>query len=104
MDVAKRQPDVELARDAAPGGILQLETFALAYPDHGGFKTLRAEAVCQYAIGFVFDDWEDATLAGRDLEAERLATRISALLEQCVEANLALLPGKWREARARGPN
>lgn len=97
----RRQADVELARAAVPSGIVQLEAFALAYPDHRGFKLLHADAVCQYAVGFVFDDWEDAQLAGRDDEAERLATRVTGLVSACVDTNLPLLPAAWREARAR---
>lgn len=104
MTVAKRQADIELARDAMPGGLMQLQTFALAYPDHQGFKTLNAEASCQYAIGFVFDDWEDAKLTGRTDEADRLARRLGPLLKMCVDANLALLPSAWRDARARDPD
>lgn len=104
MTVAKRQADIELARDAMPGGLMQLQTFALAYPDHQGFKTLNAEASCQYAIGFVFDDWEEAKLTGHTDEADRLARRLGPLLKMCVDANLALLPPAWRDARARDPD
>src|SRR4051812_38374126 len=73
---ARRQGDVELARAARPSGIIQLEAFALAYPDHRGFKLLHAESVCAYAIAFVFDDWEDAQLGGRSEEAVRLGARV----------------------------
>ncbi|HEU0029940.1 MAG TPA: TRAP transporter TatT component family protein [Kofleriaceae bacterium] len=99
---ARRLPDVELARAAMPSGIVQLEAFALAYPDHRGFRTLHAENLCQYAVGFVFDDWEDASLRGRSDEARRLAARLGPLLDACVDANLALLPAALRDARAHG--
>jgi len=102
VEAAQRQPDLELARAAMPGGLLQLEAFALAYPEHTGFRRLHADASCQYAIAFVFDDWEDARLGGRAPEAERIAARLRTLLPRCVEANLALLPAAWRETRARG--
>lgn len=59
---------------------------------------MHAESLCQYASAFVFDDWEDATLAKR-AETDRLANRVERLSEQCIEANLALLPVGWREAR-----
>jgi hypothetical protein len=103
-EAAQRQRDPELAREAMPGGILQLETFALAYPEHRGFRVMHAEAVCQYAVAFVFDDWEDATFTGRTDDAERLADRLTALLGSCVDAQLALLPPVWRSADARGPD
>lgn len=98
---ARRQSDVQLAREALPGGIVQLDAFALAYPDHRGFRVMHAEALCQYVTAFVFDDWEDASLAKRP-DAERLARRVENLLGQCVEANLALLPEPWRKARNAG--
>lgn len=99
---ARRQSDVELARAAAPSGILQIESFALAYPDHRGFQLLHAEALCQYAVGFVFDDWEDAQLRGRTEEAASLGARVKRLVASCTEANLALAPPGWRAARTKG--
>src|SRR5690606_29707323 len=99
---ARRLAELERARVAIPGGLVQLEAFALAYPDHRGFRLLHAETLCQYAVAFVFDDWEDAHLLGRDAEAARLGARVQKLADACVEANLALLPAAWRAARARG--
>jgi len=102
MVAARRQADVELARDAMPGGLIQLEAFSLAYPDHTGFKTLHIESHCQYVVAFVFDDWEDAKLGGRDADTDRLATRLGPLLERCIELNLDRLPPAWRAAWAQG--
>ena len=102
VDVAKRQSDVELARAALPGGLVQLQAFAAAYPDERGFRVMYADAACGYALGFVGDDWEDAKLGGRALEAEQLAHRLSGLLATCVDANLALLRPTWRAAREQG--
>lgn len=102
VDESRREADVELARDAVPGGLLQLAAFARAYPGFRGFAELHAEALCGYAVGFVFDDWEDATLGGRADEAARIATRLTGLLPRCVDANLALLDPAWRTARAAG--
>lgn len=98
---AKRQADLELARAAVPGGLLQIEAFALAYPDHAGFKTLHAETLCQYATAFVFDDWEEASL-GQSPDVERIARRVERLTQRCVELNLDLLPAAWRTARTQG--
>lgn len=102
QEAAKRQSDLELARAAIPGGLLQLEAFSLAYPEHAGFKALHAETFCQYAVAFVFDDWEDATLGGRATEAAQLAERLRPLVATCADLSLALLPRAWREARAAG--
>lgn len=103
QQAGRRQSDLELARAAAPSGILQLETFALAYPDHRGFKQMHAEAICQYVVGFVFDDWEEAQLQGRAEEDAKLGERVTRMAASCVEANLAIAPAAWREARAKGP-
>lgn len=102
QQAARRLPDVQLAREALPGGIVQLEAFALAYPHHAGFRQMHAESLCQYATAFIFDDWEDASLAGRSDDATRISARLGPLLAACADANLALLPPVWRDARARG--
>lgn len=99
-DAARRLADVELARAAAPGGVVQTAAFAAAYPKHRGFRELHAAAHCQYAIGFVFDDWEAASLGDRPDDARRIAARLDGLLATCVELNLALLPAPWRAAAA----
>jgi hypothetical protein len=93
---ARRLADVQLAREAAPGGVVQLAAFAAAYPKHRGFRVLHAEAVCSYSIGFVFDDWDAASIAGRD-EARVIAKRLEGLLATCIDLNLELLPGAWRD-------
>lgn len=102
MEAAERQSDLQLAREALPGGIMQLSAFALAYPDHRGFRVMHADALCQYAVAFVFDDWEDATLTGRRDAADPIAERLPGLLRSCVDANVALLPPPWRAAHAAG--
>lgn len=96
---ARRLADVELARDAAPGGIVQMAAFSAAYPEHRGFRELYADAICQYSLGFVLDDWEAASLADRADEAKRIATRLDGLLATCVDLNLDLLPDVWRAAK-----
>jgi hypothetical protein len=96
----QRLADVELAREAAPGGVVQLAAFAAAYPERREFRELHAEAACGYALGFVFDDWEDATFNHREADANKLAKRLQGLLSTCVDVNLALLPEAWRD-RAR---
>ncbi len=94
--VAQREADLQLARDATPGGLIQLEAFALAYPDHSGFKQLHAEAFCSYAVAFIFDDWEDASLTDRTADADTIATRLRPLLARCAALNRALLPKAWQ--------
>ena len=102
-EAAQRQRDPELAREALPGGILQLEAFALAYPGRREFRVMHADAVCQYAVAFVFDDWEAAAFANRADDVDRLGDRLTDLLGSCVDAQLGLLPQAWRDAYAKGP-
>jgi len=90
QEAAARLGDVQLAREALPSGILQLEAFALAYPDHTQFRVMHADAVCNYAVAFVFDDWEDASLTNRTADATKIAARLDGLLATCVSANKAL--------------
>jgi hypothetical protein len=92
-EAAARESDIALARDAMPGGLFQLEAFALAYPDHPAFREMHTDALCQYATGFVYDDWEEASLTGKD--AAPIADRLVPLLERCAAANRARLPATW---------
>lgn len=102
-EAAQRQRDPELAREALPGAILQLEAFALAYPGHREFRVMHADALCQYAVAFLFDDWEAAAFANRADDVDRLVDRLTGLLDACVDAQLALLPATWHDAYAKGP-
>lgn len=95
---AGRLGDVQLARDAMPGGIVQIAAFAAAYPDHRGFRVLYADSLCRYAVGFIFDDWEAASLQGRAEDATRIAERLEGLLATCIASNLELLPAEWKAA------
>jgi hypothetical protein len=99
----QRGDDIELARAAAPGGLVQLEAFHLAYPGHRGFVELLAEGYCQYASGFLNDDWERAVLGGDGKAAMRLRTRTLRLLDRCIDYGLTLLGSDWKAAYARGP-
>ena len=98
---ARRLSDVELARDAMAGGIVQLAAFALAYPGERRFADMHADAVCDYATAFVFDDWEDASLAGRSEDAQRTDARLRALLAECIALQDARLPRGWTPATLR---
>ncbi len=99
----QRSADVELARAAAPGGLVQLEAFHLAYPYHRGFKLLLAEGYCQFAAGFLNDDWERATLAGDAAASAVIKERALGLLDKCVGYGLTLLGASWEQAYEAGP-
>ncbi|HEY4058246.1 MAG TPA: TRAP transporter TatT component family protein [Kofleriaceae bacterium] len=101
-EASKRTPDVEIAREAIPGGIMQLQAFAMAYPDRKEFQVMHADALCGYVSGFVFDDWDAAKLEGRDKDAKKIGARVKSLANECVGANLDLLPKEWRADHAAG--
>ncbi len=88
---ARTQADVMLAREAMPGGVTQLAGFTAAYPEHAGFRALYADAICGFALGFIYDDWDAATLAGRGADADAAALRLHALIPECIDENLARL-------------
>jgi hypothetical protein len=96
-DAAASETDVEIARTAWPAGIVQLDGFVRAYPDHRGMRELRAETVCQYATAVGLDDWEAAVLERRD--ATKLAARGLVLAARCEAAALDVLGPRWRDAR-----
>lgn len=96
--VAARESDVELVRAALPGSLLQLGAMQASYPDRHEFRDLHAEALCRYATAFVFDDWEDATMTGKD--PAPIAERLSNLLDRCLAESRARLPADWTLAKA----
>ena len=92
--VAARESDLEIAKGALPGALFQLGAMELAYPDRPEFRDLHANALCQYTTAFVFDDWEDASLGGRD--TTELGERLEKLLDRCLVEQQARLPTDWK--------
>jgi len=93
-----QESDVQLARAAIPGAIKTLEGMYVAYPDHEGIVELLAEATCQYAIGFIQDDWEQRALMGDDKSADEARYRARNLLARCVNYGLIMLGMSWATA------
>ena len=96
--VMQRESDIELARAAAPAGLATMEAFLLADPGNRALQGLLAEAYCQYANGFVGDDWEQARMDERHAEAEAARARARGLLVRCVRYGLMLLGERWQQA------
>jgi hypothetical protein len=92
--VAARESDLEIAKGALPGALFQLGAMQMAYPDRHEFRDLHANALCQYSTAFVFDDWEDASLGGRD--TTELSERLDKLLDRCLAEQQARLPAGWK--------
>lgn len=98
----QRSADTELARIASPGGLVQLEAFHLAYPEHRGFLALLTEGYCQYAVGFVLADWERSVIAHDEPVSEKLRQRALSLFDKCGSLGLQLLGKKWQKSYAAG--
>lgn len=62
--------DYELARAAAPAGIMQLEGLYRVADDNQELMVEIAKAYCGYAYGFVEDDLQAAVYEGAELEKE----------------------------------
>lgn len=99
-----QESDIELARNAIPGSIKTLEGFYLVDPGNRALLALLAESYCQYAAGFLQDDWEAAILAGQRAEAHALRARARALAARCVGYAVLLLDDDWQQTIYRDPD
>lgn len=99
-----QESDIELARDAIPGSIKTLEGFYLVDPHNRDLIALLAESYCQYAAGFLQDDWEAAHLAGQRAEADALRARARNLAARCVGYAVLLLDEDWQASIYRDPD
>lgn len=117
-----QEPDLELARAGAAAGLKTLEGFHLADPGNQELLDLVAGAYCQYAVGFLHDDWEAARLAGPEQDVDvgagmdhghraarqaaaahlahvlALRDRALGLLGRCVNYGLMMLGAPWPDA------
>lgn len=94
----QQESDLDLARDAIPSALKQLEGFFVAFPDSKELPGLLAEAFCQYGAGFLQDEWEAASLAGDRPEAERLRHSARRILGRGINYGLMMLPEVWSTA------
>jgi hypothetical protein len=91
-----QESDIELVREATPGGIKTLEGFYLVDPGNRALVALLAESYCQYAAGFLQDDWEAALFAGDGAQAEAVRARARVHLARCVSYGVRLLGRAWQ--------
>jgi hypothetical protein len=100
--LAKAQPsmqqeaDYELARAAIPGSLKTVEGFWVANPSNERLTSILAEGYCQYASGFVEDEWEVATLERDFDKAAELSTRATRFFTRCMNYGLMLLGDDWQ--------
>lgn len=90
-----QESDIALVREATPGGIKTLEGFYLVDPGNRALLALLAESYCQFAAGFLQDDWEAALFAGDAAGADALRARARIHLARCVSYGVRLLDPAW---------
>ncbi|HWN71165.1 MAG TPA: TRAP transporter TatT component family protein [Haliangium sp.] len=91
-----QESDIEMVREATPGGIKTLEGFYLVDPGNRALVALLAESYCQFAAGFLQDDWEAALFAGDAAQAEAVRARARVHLARCVSYGVRLLGRDWQ--------
>jgi len=92
----KMESDYELAARAIPGTLKTVEGFWVVNPGNASLIAILTEGYCQYGIGFVEDEWEDA-LVRKDLEAAQYhSTRATKMFTRCLNYALKSLGGKWQ--------
>lgn len=93
-----QESDVDLAREAAPGQLKTVEGFYMATPDNPKLLQILAQGYCEYAFGFLEDDWERLTYAGQEEAAAKAARRATGLYLRCMNYALKLLGDGWEKA------
>lgn len=100
------QPDYELAREAAPALILQLEGVLRVVPDDRDLLFSASKSWASYAFGFIEDDMHAAEARGDLEEADRVRARARRMYLRARDLGLELLeqmaPGSRAAAKA-GP-
>lgn len=94
------EADYELARTAIPGALKTVEGFWVAGPPpdaRARLERILTEGYCQYATGFVEDDWEEAKFR-KDLPAvEYHNTRSTHIFTRCLNYALKTLGAGWQK-------
>jgi hypothetical protein len=93
----KMESDYELAARAIPGTLKTVEGFWVVNPNNMQLVAILTEGYCQYGIGFVEDEWEEA-LRKKDFDAAQYhSTRATKMFVRCLNYALKTLGSKWQE-------
>src|SRR5687768_9992283 len=96
----RQEADYEMAARAIPASLKTVEGFHVVNPDNESLTRILAEGYCQYATGFVEDEWEVAELDKKFDGAEYHAQRAPKKYLRCMAYGLELLGGDWSKAIA----
>lgn len=92
----KQESDYELAARALPGTLKTVEGFWIVDPSNAKLIAILTEGYCQYGIGFVEDEWEEA-IARKDYDtAQYHSTRATKMFIRCMNYALKSLGGRWQ--------
>jgi hypothetical protein len=94
----KQEPDYDMAARAIPASLKTVEGFHMVDPENKRLVKILAEGYCQYATGFIEDEWEVAQLDKRFDEAEYQSQRATKAFIRCMGYGLELLGGDWKKA------
>lgn len=94
----KQEPDYDLAARAIPASLKTVEGFHMVDPENKRLVKILAEGYCQYATGFIEDEWEVASLEKRFDDAEYQSQRATKAFIRCMGYGLELLGGDWKKA------
>lgn len=87
----KMEADYELAARAIPGTLKTVEGFWVVHPSNPILLGILTEGYCQYGIGFVEDEWEEAT-RNKDFDlAQYHSTRATKMFVRCLNYALKQL-------------
>lgn len=93
----KMESDYDLASRAIPGTLKTVEGFWVVDPENPILRGILAEGYCQYAIGFVEDEWEVA-LINKDFDAaQHLDNRATRMFLRCMNYALMTLGKKYQD-------
>lgn len=96
----RQEADYEMAARAIPASLKTVEGFHVVNPENETLTRILAEGYCQYATGFVEDEWEVAELDRKFDEAEYHSQRATKMFMRCMGYGLELLGGDWDKALA----
>jgi hypothetical protein len=94
----KQESDWEMAARAIPASLKTVEGFHVAQPDNERLVKILAEGYCQYATGFIEDEWELASLAKDFDAADYHSQRATKAFLRCMGYGLEMLGGGWKKA------
>jgi hypothetical protein len=96
----RQESDYDMAARAIPATLKTVEGFHVVNPDNESLTRILAEGYCQYATGFVEDEWEVAQLDKKFDEADYHSERATKMFMRCMGYGLELLGGDWNKALA----